>query len=447
MKSLPDRVSAYMSHTAQAVECKKILVGVSGGVDSVVLLTVLLNLGYDCEVTHVNYQLRGRQSDEDEVFVRHLCEQHGLKIHVHQAAVKSYQDSSTQSVQMVAREIRYTLFARTAVEWQISVVAVGHHGDDQSESLLINLNRGSGPEGIAGMRSSRCLEGQVTLIRPLLAETRSSIYEFAKAHDLQWREDSSNQDETYLRSKIRSHIMPHLNSDALARSSNLVRQWVDQVIIPMIDKHFTQASEGRSLKIEYLKLIPEVVALRVIMEGVRQWIPRAKVSQGLIARVMALISLQPGKRVEVGGGAIWRDRKHLVFVDSIDNHQVEETELELASNGVTMQGGELSLHVTNSAPVQKSIPDGVWLDAETLSFPLTVRTWLPGDRIQPLGMTGTKKVSDILTDLFIPVSQRYSILVVCSGGVIAWIVGHRMAHQFRITNATKKYAKLSFKPN
>ncbi len=447
IKSFSDRVSAYMSRTAQAVGCQKILVGVSGGVDSVVLLHVLLDLGYECEVLHVNYQLRGIESDEDERFVSHLCEQREVKFHAHKASVEPSMVSSGRSMQMIARDIRYTVFARIASERQFLVVAVGHHGDDQSESLLINLNRGAGPEGIAGMRPLRCLDGQISLIRPLLTETRTSILEFAEANHLKWREDKSNQDEAYFRSKIRSRVMPYLNSDALTRSSNLVRQWVDQVINPMIDEHFKLASDRQSLEIEYLRKVPSVLAHRLVIEGVRQWIPNANVSEDLIKRVIGLINQQTGKRIEVGGGAIWRDRNYLVFNDLMDDHHVEISKLDLDSTIVTLSSGALRLNVTNSVPIQLSIPDGVWLDAEKLCFPLTVRTWLPGDQIQPLGMIGTKKVSDVLTDLAVPVSQRASTLVVCSGGVIAWIVGHRMAHQFRITDATKKYAKLCLQRN
>jgi len=443
-KSFIDRVSAYMDETVQAPKCKKILVGVSGGIDSVVLLHVLINLGYDCEVAHLNYQLRGRESDEDEVFVSDLCKQHGLKFHAFQSPIKHMVDQSDRSVQMVAREVRYSKFADTAVEQGISVVAVGHHGDDQSESLLINLNRGTGPEGIAGMRPKRRLNDQVDLIRPLLMENRASILDYAEMCNLKWREDSSNQDDRYLRSQLRAHVMPHLNSVSLARSSYLMRQWVDQVIRPMIDQNFAYASEGESINIDYLRDLPPVLAHRLVLEGVRQWIPKASVNEDLINRVMDLIDLKTGKRIEVGGGVIWRERNRLVFLDSIDDSIVEESKLGPENGAVMLAGSEVHLYVTTSTPVQLSISEGVWLDADKLHFPLTVRTWLPGDRIQPLGMKGTKKVSDVLTDLAVPVSQRDSVLVVCSQGIIVWVIGHRMAHQFRITNSTKKYAKLYF---
>jgi len=447
IKSFQDRVSAYMRHTGQEVAGTPILVGVSGGVDSVVLLDVLCELGYECEVIHVNFRLRGSESDADECYVRELCEQQGLKYHAHQDSAQSYAVRKNFSVQMAAREIRYTLFRNTASHRGISWVAVGHHGDDQSESLLINLNRGTGPEGIAGMRSKRSLDAQITLIRPLLAEDRASICEYAGLRELHWREDTSNQDETYLRSRVRSQVIPHLNSKSLARSSNLVRQWVDEVIIPMIDRHFSAASKGQSLKISYLRELPDVLAHRLVIEGVRKWIPNEFADEELAGRIISLMDLQTGKRVEIGGGIIWRDRNYLTFADHRMNQPVENLELLPGSSPLIVSGGQLRLYLTDTEPKDFFDSDEAWLDAEKLNFPLTVRNWLPGDQIQPLGMQGTKKVSDLLTDVAVPVSRRANVSVVCSGEIIAWIVGYRLSHKFRVTKSTNRYARLCFEPN
>ena len=447
MNSLHDRVSAYMKRTGQGAAGQRILLGVSGGIDSIVLLDVLHALEYECEVVHVNFQLRGSESDEDEKFVAEACAQRGVEFHVHQAPARSHATQTKTSTQMAARELRYDLFAKTAAQRQISAVAVGHHSDDQSESLLINLNRGTGPEGIAGMCPRRFLDDRVTLIRPLLAENRASIREYAEAKELSWREDLSNQDETYLRSRIRLNVMPHLNSQALARSANLVGKWVDQVIHPMIEEHFATASEGQSLAITYLKELPDVLAHRLVIEGLRNWMPNAPADETLAEKVMALIDVQPGKRIEVGGGAIWQDRNHLTFTASIADKSMQGSQSFTDSSPITVPGGKLRLYLTEAEPAQLCNPNEVWFDAEKLTLPLTVRSWLPGDRIHPLGMRGTKKVSDLLTDVAVPASRRSNVTVVCSGEMIVWIVGYRMSHQFRITKSTRKYARLCFEQN
>lgn len=445
IKSFHDRVSAYMKHTCQVDTCTRILVGVSGGIDSVILLDVLGSLGYKCEVIHINFQLRGSDSDGDEKFVRDLCTRRQLKFHAHQASAHLHAEDTDQSVQMAAREIRYSLFAQTASEHQITTVAVGHHGDDQSESLLINLNRGTGLEGIAGMRPVRPLNEQHDLIRPLLAETRASIHAYADARHLSWREDLSNQNEKYLRSRIRSKVMPHLNSSALARSSNIARQWIDQVIIPMIAEAFAAASEGRSLNITYLKQVPSVLAQRLVIEGVRRWIPCAPADETAAKRIMSLIDLQAGKRIQLGGGEVWRDRNHLTFSDSISHKPMKRAKLFADSSPVAIPGGQLRLDLSHTKPTHPLLdPDEAWLDADMLTIPLMVRNWRPGDRIRPLGMEGTKKVSDLLTDISVPASKRKDAIVVCSKREIVWVVGYRLSHTFRILHSTRNYAQLCF---
>jgi len=444
MRSFKDRVGSYMSRTGQSAKHQSILVGVSGGVDSVVLLDVLCGLGYLCDVVHVNYHMRGKESDEDAYFVSNLCQHRGLNLHLHDAPIRDDAANSGSSIQMIARKVRYDLFIRTAMAKQISVVAVGHHADDQAETLLINLNRGTGPEGIAGMRPVRSLDQKVDLIRPLLEETRASITAFAKAHHLRWREDSTNQDDKYLRSHIRSSVIPHLNAKALARSSHLIRLWVDQVIDPLIDSHFSAISEGSALKISALRNVPEVLVQRLIIEGIRRWIADAFVDEALAERVRGLMDLQPGKRIEVGGGAVWRDRHHLVFQKACLNQPIIESQSLSDSSEVTLPTGSLQLSISDERPEELQAPDGIWLDAEKLNLPLTVRHWLQGDRIQSLGMEGSKKVSDLLTDLKIPVTERQQVMVVCSEEDIVWVIGHRLSHHFRITQSTKKYAKICF---
>ncbi len=444
MKSFRDRVADYMKQTGQAKTEKHVLIGVSGGVDSVVLLDVFDRLGFECEVIHVNFQLRGSESDRDEKFVVDLCAQRGFKLHVHQAPVEPDTAGNKRSVQMIAREIRYSLFAKTASKQQIASVAVGHHCDDQAESLLINLNRGTGLEGIAGMRPVRSLDASCNLIRPLLAETRESIRAYAEARHLEWREDTSNQDEKYLRSRLRAKVMPHLNAEALARSCNLVGQWVDQCIVPAITENFDEASHGQSLKISYLEKLPSILAQRLVIEALRRWIPRASADEAIAQRIIALIPMQSGKRIEVGGGVVWRDRNDLTFSAFMEHEKMKRFRLFGNSSPIPIPGGKLRLDLTPTKPRRFTDSDEAWLDADQLTIPLTVRTWEEGDRIRPLGMKGTKKISDLITDIGISASKRKDTIVVCSEQEIVWVVGYRLSDTFRITDKTRNYVRLYF---
>ena len=439
-----DRVASYMKRSAHVSLDERILVGVSGGVDSVVLLDVLGVLGYECEVVHINYHLREQESIADETLVRQLSQQRELNLHVKHISARNHAAGTGYSVQMIARDLRYAAFAEIALQQGLSVVAVAHHLDDQAESLLLNLNRGTGPEGLAAMRPVRPLTEQINLVRPLLGERRESIQAYATARNLKWREDRTNEDTKYLRSRLRVSVMPNLNAEALARSAVLVAEWVDEVIRPMIDRSFSDAASGQSLSIAHLTQLPNVLARRLVIEALRKWLPGPPANKALAEKILALVNSQTGKQIKVGKGVIWRDRTHLVFTASAEHILTGETELLSESTAVAVPGGQVRLHLTQKEPSSLADPAGVWLDAEKLVLPLTVRPWLAGDRMRPLGMQGTKKISDLLTDGAVPVQERRSVPVVCSGLTIAWVVGHRMAHEFRVTPSTQQYARLYY---
>ncbi|MYF41019.1 MAG: tRNA lysidine(34) synthetase TilS [Rhodothermaceae bacterium] len=439
-----DRVASYMKSSAQVSLDERILVGVSGGVDSVALLDVLGVLGYECEVVHINYHLREQESVADETLVRQLSQQRELNLQVKHISAHTHAAGTGCSVQMIARDLRYAAFTEVALQQGLSTVAVAHHMDDQAESLLLNLNRGTGPEGLAAMRPVRPLTEQINLVRPLLGESRASIQAYATARNLKWREDRSNKDTKYLRSRLRASVMPNLNAETLARSAKLVAEWVDEVIRPMIDKSFSDAASGQSLSIAYLAQLPNVLARRLVIEALRKWLPGSPANEALAERILGLVNSQTGKQIEVGAGVIWRDRAYLVFTAEAKQERTEEMELLSESAEVAVPGGQVRLYLTLEEPSSLSDPEGVWLDAEKLELPLTVRRWLAGDRMRPLGMQGTKKISDLLTDDAVPAQERSSISVVCSGSTIAWVVGHRMAHEFRVTPSTQQYARLYY---
>ena len=219
-----------------------VLVGVSGGVDSVVLLHVLVALGYRCQVLHVDHGLRQAEAANDAQFVKDLCRSMDLTCHIVQIDVESEAESTGASLQMVARKLRYEALARHAKSSGIAYVTVGHNQNDQAETILLNLSRGAGPEGLAGMRSMRPLTNGIMLVRPLLGETRDAIVTYAKAANLKWKEDPSNRDETYERARMRHQVLPHLDADAVARSASVMQGWVDQVIRPVVAESYREAS-------------------------------------------------------------------------------------------------------------------------------------------------------------------------------------------------------------
>lgn len=436
----PARVAAYIRQHRLLRRENRVLLGVSGGVDSVVLLDVLVRLGYPCEVLHLNFGLRA-EAAADVAFVHALCKDRRIPFHFEEVDTRSRAHKTGESLQMAARTVRYEAFGRTAKARSIGHTASGHHADDQAETLLLNLMRGTGPEGLAGMRPMRSLEDEIVLIRPLLGETRRTIVDYAKSAELSWHEDASNRDLRFRRVKIRQSIMPHLDVRSLARSAEHLTEWVDQVILPMIDQEFNRAAGERRLSIEMLRDAPPVLARRVILEAIRRWLPGAPATQKLAERIYDLIPLQPGRRVELGVGSVWRNHDMLVFQLSDDSAQHSCQYLDTDS-AVEVPDGRLVVSLADHRPASLQSDKGVWLDADRLQMPLEVRPWLPGDRLTPLGMRGSKKVSDVLTDAKVATHWRQRCTVVCSAGEIVWVVGHCLADPFKVTESTCRFARL-----
>jgi len=418
-----------------------ILVGVSGGVDSTVLLHVLVALGYRCRVLHIDHGLRPEAADVEAAEVQEGCRKLAVPCEVVQIDVRGRAARQKESVQMAARHLRLAAFKQCAVSHGIGYVAVGHNQDDQAETLILNLTRGTGPEGIAGMRIVRLLTPEVTLVRPLLGESRESIAAYAKDTGLIWREDASNWDESFDRARLRQRVMPHLDARALVRSASMMRDWVDEVLRPLVVREFTIAAGDRSLSADLLAEQPPVMARRLILEALQRWLPKVALTHDLAERILQLTGGQAGRRVQTGGGVIWRGRRELIFSDEADRGDDYGGYLSL-DQSLDLPQGRLSVQVTSERPVSLRHLTDTWVDADRIELPLRVRPWHFGDRIRPLGLSGKKKVSDILTDRAVPVHRRSEQMVVCSGTEIVWVIGHCISEDFKVTAGTRSFMRL-----
>ncbi|PSQ75904.1 MAG: tRNA(Ile)-lysidine synthetase [Bacteroidetes bacterium QH_8_67_23] len=421
-----------------------VVVGLSGGVDSVALVHLLRRRGWDVAAAHVNYGLRAN-ADDDEAHVVHYCKSFAPPVPLHRAR----RDPEARAEQ-----------------------PVGHHRDDQAETLLLNLLRGSGPEGLAGMRPKRRLGGEedgseraVSLVRPLLAVGRDEIEAYAEAQGLPWREDPSNRDARFKRAALRRDVLPALEAhfsgaaDRLARSAALVRQYVDEALRPELRRRFEEASDGegpddgareRALAVEALRAAPPVWRGRLLLEGLRRWCPGAPRTQAVAGELEKLLDAQPGRRVDFEAGRVWRERDALRFVQAKEERMKEGERQTLAPGRPACWPGG-TLHAERlPTPPESLTPDDphvALLDAEALALPLDVRPWQPGDRLQPLGMNGRTLVSDLLTNAKVPPSKRKSVRVVCSGDTIVWVVGHRLAESAKVRPSTQRVLRLTFEPS
>lgn len=451
------RIDAFIrDHDLLAPE-QQVVVGISGGVDSMALADVLVRLGYGVIAAHVNYGLRGAASDADEAAIRTWCASQRPAIPVHVA----YRDPDAKaaeeqlSMQEAAREQRYAFMTQCAAETGTDRVAVGHHRGDQAETLLLNLFRGSGVEGLAGMAPRRPLadEPSIALVRPLLGTARSAIEAYAQDRALPWRTDLSNEAIKYDRNVIRNQVLPVIEAhfddagERIAQAADLVRAYRTHTVEPALAAHFarcgTVTETGGTLDCAALRALPDVWRQRIILEAVKRWLPGAPYHAAFADEVEQLIDAQVGRRVEARPGTVWRERGLLRFMDSTEPPSVEARPVPFGE-AVVLPQGTVQIDRLRHPPdsLSAGAPDTVYADAQALRRPLSVRTWRAGDRFQPLGMTHSKKISDFLTDERVPPHLRRGVLVVEDRRRIVWVVGYRLAHPVRVQRATQAVVRM-----
>lgn len=438
-----------------------VVVGVSGGVDSMVCAHVLRRLGVSIRVAHVNYGLRAA-ADADAAFVRDWCAAQDPAIPHHSTTVDPERRAEQEgtSVQEAAREQRYAFLASVAEEVEAAAVAVGHHKNDQVETVLLHLLRGTGPEGLAGMRAVRPMAAapDVPLVRPLLDVSRAAIEAYAEAEGLPWRTDATNATRKYRRNAIRHAVLPQLQEiepsavDNVARSARLMREYVDDWMEPerarRLDQAYASREGGGALGLDALRSMPDVWQRRVILDALARDLPDASQTAATAQEIAALIDAPVGRRVTVVGGTVWRGRTHLrLLPTSAVPPRVSGVPVKTGQD-VSLPRGTLRLDVLDAPPddLDTGTPLVVYADATRLPQPLVVRTWTDGDRFRPLGMQGSKSVSDFLTDEQVPPWLRPHVYVLLAGERIAWVVGHRLDDRVRVTPATNQVCRLQFAP-
>lgn len=458
MNAFEAQVQAYMAEHDLLPLGAPVLVGLSGGLDSVVLTQFLHKMGHPVHVVHVNYQLRGADSEADETFVRELCKKQHLALTVAHFDTKALAAAQKESVQEVARNLRYQVLEETALKENISYVAMAHHADDQAETLLLNLLRGTGLEGLAGMMPKRAIRYgvNVQVIRPFLSHRRMKLIEYAAENRLRWRDDTSNFDPKYRRSLIRHRILPILRKefgeaaiDHFIEAADLVQAYLVSDFYPKLNQLFetTSLQPQTALSIPLLIEQPKVWRDRLLLEALRRWLPEAAQSQETIERLADLLARQTGSRLEFGEALVWRDRNRLIFEEEAGKHEVWHGQIE-ANAVLETPLGRLSLGEIEPAGdlverLSARLPNEELLDAAKLQFPLTVRHWQLGDVFCPLGMKGLqKKVSDFLTDAKVPTHQRHQALVLCSGDTLVCVLGHRLDDRFKVGADTQSVIRL-----
>jgi len=425
--SLPETIRKAIDRHGLIPAGAKVVAGVSGGADSVALLRALHQLGIPVTIAHLNHQLRGADSDADERFVRGLADKLSLPIVVKSVNVRHLAESSKLSLEMAARQARHDFFA----EFGDTVVALAHHADDQVETFFLKLARGAGSEGLEGMSLFQQI-GQIRLIRPMLDIPRAEILQWLKANKLEWREDASNSDETVLRNRVRHTILPLLEQElnpnlreTILRTMNILRaenEWMNSTLEDLtLDVRLPLAARRRVLR----KWLFENSADGVDFDAVDKILSLMDKGTGT-----TVFELNNRQRVIVEyGKPRFEHVEHPAGAGQPAQGRLESLPHRLSIEHGT---GWKKDHGKGAGilPAEASVDAGKVGDS-----PVTVRGYEPGDRMQPLGMKGSRKLQDILTDQKIPRAQRPSIPVVVCRGEIIWLPGYRTARGWEVPGA------------
>ncbi|MDT0676221.1 tRNA lysidine(34) synthetase TilS [Autumnicola musiva] len=416
---------------------KKLLLAVSGGVDSIALAYLCKNAKLDFSIAHCNFNLRGEESDADEDFVIELADELEVEIFTQNFDTEAFAEEARISIQMAARELRYNWFDELSRTLGFDYVLLAHHANDNLETFLINMVRGTGLEGLSGIHAEK-----ETLIRPLLDFSRKEIENYAEQNQIKWREDSSNSSTKYLRNKIRHEIVPALEElnpqllqgfkqtqSYLKESEALVEDYMSLIYPKAIQKN----QFGYELDINFLKKIPNTKAvLYQLLKtfGFTEW-----------NDVYNLLEAQPGKMVFSEEYRLVKDRGKLLLTE-INHPEDKLYQIAEGEEMVMLPMGRIAF-----AEVDKIEKDQeysrIFVDARKLQFPLTVRKWQVGDFFCPFGMKGRKKISDFFKDKKMSLPEKENTWLLCSGENIVWVIGHRADDRYKVTSETAKILKIS----
>ncbi len=419
-----DRFLDYLNSIYKPKPNQVFLLAVSSGVDSVVLSHLFAAAHIPFAIAHCNFQLRGEESNGDMAFVKSLAETYQVPFHCKVFDTKTEQQGSGESTQMIARKLRYHWFNELLEEYQYIKLVTAHHLNDNVETVLLNTIRGTGVKGLSGIAPV-----SEQLVRPLLFATKIEIENFAKTEGLTWREDSSNQSDKYKRNLIRHHaidLFEQLNPNFLHTFSDNIERWkllAEHVAVEVkkIDTNF-KTPTGWTIEEAFLKTISNHAILL-------EWLKEKGFAENQFQELLkAKLS---GKQWEAEKYVAVYDRGRLLVSEKANIVDFEII-IEEGQSEVIFPGGKLTF-ATIAKPQNLAQPNIIaQLDASKLTFPLTLRNWQLGDKFQPFGMKGKKKVSDFLIDQKVPIHEKNKVLVLLSENKICWVVGLRVDERFKV---------------
>lgn len=414
----------------------KLLIAISGGLDSVVLTHLCHELKLDIALAHCNFKLRGKESDEDETFVTGLANKLNLEVFVESFNTENYAKEHKLSIQMAARELRYNWFSSLAESLEFDYILTAHHADDNLETFLINLTRGTGLKGLTGIP-----EVNDNIVRPLLPFSREELEAYAKANDLKWREDSSNASDKYLRNKLRHQVIPALKEttpELLQNFNKTLNHLNDTTSI--VDDRISELMGQAIEPFDGLQLKFKISEFKKT-ENPKPYLYEVFNSYGFTEwnDVVNLLDAQSGKQVFSKKWRLVKDREHLILVN-LPSEKRESFVINKKENKFQTPIGILFFDEVDALFGKRT--NVVFVDRDVLKFPLILRQWEEGDFFYPSGMTSKKKLSKYFKDEKFSLVDKDHTWLLCSGNDIVWVLGSRVDNRFIATEKTSNILKI-----
>ena len=422
----------------------RLLVAVSGGVDSIVLCELCHLSGFDFEIAHCNFQLRATDSDEDEMLVKNTAAKYNVKYHSIKFDTLNYANENNTNIQIAARQLRYEWFNTIAQENSITHILTAHHANDNAETIAMNFFKGTGINGLTGMQfKNGGIGGKIT--RPLLFATKQTIKDFAIENNLTWREDVSNASDKYTRNYFRNELLPSIEKVIPHVEENLienVERFSDVAILykTALDKLKSGLlfNKGNEIHIPVLKLMKTQAFKTVFYEILKPY----GFTSSQMKDAIQLMNADSGKYITSTTHRLIRNRNWLIVCPVLtENNSVividcSDSEIEMDNKKLKVESINAQIKIENNHLIG-------YADANKIQFPLICRKWKQGDYFYPLGMAKKKKLSRFFVDQKLSISDKEKIWVIESDKKIIWIVGMRIDDRIKITPSTKSAIKFT----
>lgn len=432
-----NKFKKHIDQNFHFLENSKLLLATSGGIDSMVMVHLLHESNYSIALSHCNFQLRGVESFGDQNFVQEYANANEIPLFLTQFDTEAFANDYKLSTQIAARELRYNWFYELLETENYDYILTAHHADDNIETFLINLSRGTGLEGLVGIPAQND-----KIVRPLLPFTRAEILAYAKENNIQWREDSSNASDKYLRNKIRHHLVPLLKElnplfmESFQKTQSYLKEsqeLVDDAAIMVYQQVAKEAGDTIIFDLNQLLRLPNYKSY------LYQWLHEFDFTAW--EDVYALVESQSGKQVFATNYRLLKDREQLILSRML--HQ-EDNESYFIEKGVREVNIPLNLAFYKVDDISGASNSVIFVDEDKLVYPLVLKKWEEGDSFQPFGMNGkSKKLSKLFKDEKLSLLEKENCWVLWSENQIVWVVGIRQDERFRIDSSTKNILKIA----